>query len=360
MGPFSKLKIFIWLHSHEYEKILSITVCDLFDTKESTEKIRAHALAAFHLESYFDARKHYELLVKRHKATPMDYIRLAYIYARHNQKENAIISWCKALEINKRQKIAKKILAHIKEKGREIGLFEDDYIRKISTKQPVFIPFKSIFQGALAGCLLAVFLFLAVTQGPKMYRELRLRHYRSDINKVMIDEFNPTVLNDYPDENKQYSYKEAEVRKMFDTAKEKIMTNDDNQAVVLMNKLKFSNASENVKSKVEYLKGFLQVPDYSNFKSNFDYQTIKSEPAVYDGVYILWHGKIANSVTAEGRTVFNLVLGDEEAGYIDAIIPVTFEKPVIAENKAFARIFGQVKVLENQKIKIDGRILIRD
>ena len=77
-------------------------------------------------------------------------------------------------------------------------------------------------------------------------------------------------------------------------------------------------------------------------------------------MYILWHGKIANSVTAEGRTAFNLVLGDEEAGYIDAIIPVTFEKPVIAENKAFARIFGQVKVLENQKIKIDGRILIRD
>ena len=67
MGPFSKLKIFIWLHSHEYEKILSITVCDLFDTKESIEKIRAHALAAIHLESYFDARKHYELLVKRHK-----------------------------------------------------------------------------------------------------------------------------------------------------------------------------------------------------------------------------------------------------------------------------------------------------
>ena len=35
MGPFSKLKIFFWLHSHEYEKILGITVCDLFDAKES-------------------------------------------------------------------------------------------------------------------------------------------------------------------------------------------------------------------------------------------------------------------------------------------------------------------------------------
>jgi hypothetical protein len=360
MRPFSKLKIFFWLHSHEYEKILGITVCDLFDTKESTEKIRAHAVAAFYLESYFDARKHYEILVKRHKATAMDYVRLAYIYARHNQKENAIISWCKALEINKRQKIAKNILAHIKEKGREIGMFEDDYIRKVSTKRPIFIPFKSIFQGTVAGGVLAVFLFFAFTQGPKLYRELRLRHYRSDINKVMIDEFNPTVLSDYHDEDKQYSYKEPEVRKMFDTAKEKIMTNDDNQAIVLMNKLKFSNASENVKSKVEYLKGFLQVPDYSNFKSNFDYQTIKNEPAVYDGVYILWHGKIANSATADGKTVFNLVLGDEEAGYIDAIIPVTFTKPVIAENKTFARIFGQIKVLENQKIKIDGRILIRD
>jgi tetratricopeptide (TPR) repeat protein len=132
-------------------------VCDLFDAKESTEKIRAHAVAAFYLESYFDARKHYEILVKRHKATAMDYVRLAYIYARHNQKENAIISWCKALEINKRQKIAKNILAHIKEKGREIGMFEDDYIRKVSTKRPIFIPFKSIFQGTVAGSVLAVF-----------------------------------------------------------------------------------------------------------------------------------------------------------------------------------------------------------
>lgn len=360
MGPISKLKIFYWFHTHEYDKVLKFTGCDLLDPKEKTDKVKYQALSSFYLKNYYHSRKCYELLVKNQKANADDYTKIAYIYARHNEKENAIISWCKALELNKGQKVAKMALDHIKKKGREVSLIEDKYFEDISIKEPLLIPFKLIFRCFLILVFLIFFSFFFVSKGPELYRKFKTRQYRSDISKVLIDDYNPNVLNEYPEEGKEYSYTENEVRKNFELVKGKILAGDVNAAIVLINKLRLSNASLNVKAKLEILEGFMEEPDYYSFENTFSYLDIKEEPKIYDNVYVKWHGKIVNRVINKNKIAFNLLLGNEKEGYIEGVVPVVFQKAVIAENGTFALVFGRIRIKEENKLELEGLYLIRD
>ncbi len=354
-----KLRIFFYLHSHGYEKISKLSDCDLYEPIKNKDRVKYQALSAFYMKNYYHARKCYEILADNKIANSDDYNKLAYIYSRHNEKENAIISWCKSSEKNKKNKVAESALNYIKNKGREINLIEDTFFEKISCKQPFFIPFKQISFYFIIILFISLLVFWGYKFGPGIVKKI----FRSskDISKVVIDDYNPNVISEPKFEERNYSFSEVEVRKYFDSVKDSIIKEDVNSAIININKLRLSNASFGVKLKLDILADFIEEPDYSQFVNTLSYRDIRENTDIFNGIYIKWHGRIVNSVydKKEKKIGFNLILGDENEGLIDGIIPVIFTKAVIAENNSYASVFGKVNVIDG-KVVINGSFLIRD
>ena len=107
----------------------------------------------------------FEILLEKKSASSIDCDYLAYIYSRQNDREKAITSWCKALEINKNDKIAKKSLEYVRINAKEINFSEDDYFEKILPKEPFLIPFNFIFKLALV-----LLVSISLGSGAKRYR----------------------------------------------------------------------------------------------------------------------------------------------------------------------------------------------
>lgn len=361
MGIIYKLRVFYFLHSHAYEELLKISDCDLFDPAHNGERIKYQALSSFYLKNYYHSRKCYEILSDNGVAGYDDYNKLAYIYSRHNEKENAIIAWCKSLEKKKNNLPAKKALDYIKGQGREVNLIEDTFFEEITCREPAYIPFKKMFLTICAIVLAGLLILSAIRYLPGVIKKIRTNTGRKEIAKVVIDDYNPNIIAKPKNEEEHYSYNENEIRKQFDTIKDKIIHDDTDQAIIQINRLRLSNASISVKAKLDILESFIDEPDYADFKNSITYQEIKENPAIYNNVYIKWYGRIVNSVydRKAGEIGFNLVVGDEANGIVEGIIPVLFTKRVIAENNKYGTVFGRV-VVAGDRITIDGKFLIRD
>lgn len=360
MNILLKIKVLFYLHSHKFEQITKAVNCDLYDVKKNADKIKFQALSAFHIKNYYHARKCYEILSANNSASADDYNKLAYIYSRHNEKENAIISWCKALEKDRSNRVASKALEYVRNQGREINLIEDTYFEKLTCRLPLYIPFSKIFTAVSIFVLLSLIVFFSAKYVPQIVKNI-IRSNK-DVMEIIIDDYNPNILSEpkSPGDG-QYSFSENEVRRKFDHIKERIVNNDVNTAIVTINMLKMSNASSGVKLKLDILNDFIEEPDYYLFNNTFNYRDIKDNIKLYDGIYVKWYGRIVNSFYDKKKKVigFNLIMGDEGQGVIDGVVPVIFTKAVIAENNNYASVFGKVDAKDG-KILIDGRFLIRD
>ena len=104
--------------------------------------LRYQGYSSFYTRNYHHSQVCFEILNEKGKSKAKDCNLLAYMYARHNEKENAITTWCMALEKSKDNKIAKKALEYIRKQGRIINLMEDDFFDSIFPKEPFLIPFK--------------------------------------------------------------------------------------------------------------------------------------------------------------------------------------------------------------------------
>ena len=343
---YKSLRFWYYFHSHQFEKASKLSNCNIYEVKKNQTLIRVQALSAFYMKNYYHARKCYELLLEHKVANADDQNKLAYIYSRHNEKENAIIAWCRANELHKNNPIATKALDYIKQKGREVNLIEDQFFEKLSCTPPLFIPFKKIFT-------ISFIMFVIVSIGlagffltPSIIAHIKKTNQTIEI--VVIDDFNPNIISEPKEEKKEYSFTENEVRKNFDYIKDKIKKEDVNAAQIMLNTLRQSNISQAIRFKLDILEEFIEQPDYYHFKNTIHYQEIKQNPLIYQNIYVKWHGRIVNSVYDKKEKLigFNLIIGNEEEGIVDAVIPVVFNKAVIAENNAFATVFGQLHMMK--------------
>ena len=94
-----------------------------------------------------------------------------------------------------------------------------------------------------------------------------------------------------------------------------------NRARFIANYLLNSNASTQVKSKVEVLKTFMEVPEV-NLDWQPLYEEINSKPILYNDVYVVWKGKIVNVSKVGDIANFTFVVyGKDESvvrGFIKA------------------------------------------
>ncbi len=360
MNVFKKFYLLLLFHQRKYDEILKKTVFSLnrnIDRIDS-DSIRFQGLCSIFQKNFYHAKLCFELLDEKGTANSRDYTTLAFLYSRHNDKEKVLLTLCKALKINKNNNLAQKTLDYIKQKGRELNIGEDPFFDKLLPKEPFLIPLTLILKILIIIALLVPFSYFSYKGILYFYSKYSKLKIREDITKVYLPDYNPNLLEKPKDITEKYSYNENEIKDKFEKIKSLILSNNVVDAQIHINEIKLSNASLAVKSKVEILESFIEEPDYATFKNKIDFDTFIKKREIYNNIYIKWHGRIINKSLYKDKIAFDLVIGDEEKGLINAIIPVIFGKAVIIENNDKATIFG--KIIIEDKIYIDGKYLIKD
>jgi len=356
-----KILLFFLYHQRDYTKILSLTAFDkenLENNKNITD-IRYQGVASFYTKNYYHSQYCFEALNEKGLLKSIECNFLAFMYARHNEKEKAISTWCLALEKNKNNKSAKIALDYLRNQGREANLIEDDFFEMISPKEPFAIPYRSIIK-VIIFSIIALIIISGLYFGVlkiNSYIKYRKLLENAEINRIKLKDFNTNLLDKQKEFKVKYSYNEREIKYKFENIKKNILKNKAVEAQVEINEILLSNASLNVKIKTDFLKSFILEPDYSTFKNLITFEKFNGEKKLYKDIYILWKGIIKNKIIKKESISFDLFLGDESKGLVVGIIPVVFKKAHLYNNNDHVYVFGKLTE-ENDNYYIEGKYII--
>lgn len=361
MNLIKRLNLFLLYHQRKYDKVLAFTN---FKIQKDIDKIdnialRYQGLCSFYKDNFYHSKMCFEILLEKNTANSNDLYLLAYIYSRHNEKEKAISTWCKSLEINRNHKRSKKTLEYIRKNAREINFSEDDYFEKNLPKEPFLFPLFLIIKVVIIIIALILLVYLSYIGINYLIKQNKTIKTRTELNKVYLPDYNPNLLEKPKEDNLKYSYTENEIKTKFDKTKQLIFDNKVVEAQILINQIKHSNASGIVKTKMDLLESFIIQPDYALFKNIITFNDFIKEKSLYNNIYVVWNGRIVNLSIFKDRIAFDFVIGDENNGTIDAIIPVVFKKAIIVNNNDKVKVFGRIKV-EKDDTYINGYYIIKE
>ncbi len=364
MNLLKRIKVFFLYHSRKYDAVLKETN---FKFSRDIEKIdavavRYQAYSSFYTENYYHSKACFELLVEKKVATAKDCDFLAVVYARQNEKERAISSYCMALEISKNDGIAKKSLDYIRKNAKTLNLMEDGYFESLLPKGAFYIPIKQFFIAIAILFLISILAFFMY----KGYQHIASNYVNKSqleksLDQVALPNYNPNILESGKDPSKSYSYSESEIKALFDRIRANILAESYVEAQININRVKMSNANGNVKTRVAIFEDFIKEPDYATFKNVIDFQTFQKEPKLYNNIYILWNGKVVNRIESKSDVKFDFVIADEERGTIYGILLAAFKKAIIVNNNEKIGLFGKIAFdpNDNNKYYIDGLYIIK-
>jgi tetratricopeptide (TPR) repeat protein len=123
----------------------------------------------------------------------------------------------------------------------------------------------------------------------------------------------------------RYILTEKEALAGFERAKSDFEVYRDNAALVELNRLILSNASQGIKEKARTLKGFVAAPDFRTVKDVPDYADVSKEPELYEGCAVVWKGSAANIEEAGDVTKFHFLVGYTDGKRLEGIVPVELQ-----------------------------------
>ena len=118
-----------------------------------------------------------------------------------------------------------------------------------------------------------------------------------------------------------FFYDEAEVRSLFDGAKNQMKDGEYNKAAVSINTILLSNANLSVKERAAFLKKFFPSPDKIK-PAAIEPAELFSHRDLYEGAVLSFSGKAANVEHTDGKTTFSLLLNFREKPRFDGVIEV--------------------------------------
>lgn len=358
---FRQLHLFILFHQRKYRTILEITSDYKNDKKINRVNIRYQALSSFYLKNFHHSKICLETIKDNFQLSKIESNILAYLYARRNEKEKAITTWCTTLEKKSSNKTAQRALDYIRNKGRDLNLMDDEYFDSIKPAEPFLLPVTKI----LKTFLLVLLVLALIPGGYYVFITLKTKSFFSSkkladkLDKVTLPDYNPNLLKSEKDGVKEFSFNEKELKTKFEKVKKKILSDDPVNAQILINQIKMSNASPEVKFKIEILEDFIEEPDYALFKNKIFFSDFIKAKNTYKNIYVKWHGRVVNLHKSKEAITFDFVLGDEEKGINEGIINVIFNKYVNVQYNEKLAVFGKIKS-DNDIFFVEGIYVIKN
>jgi len=344
----------------QYVKAVSFLEKALTETKNDPEVYLFLGNASLLTGDVEGARRYFRggLLLRENN---IDLMRgLSYVYLREERIEDAISLWGEILDKNPREKSIRQALSRLRQ--------SDDirsFIRTINLNSflsagiPLYTKLKPyiLSLSISVGILILIVIFYAT---PLYHRALE-RFYPEIVELDAIELPPEETVIDIKPEGALYSFTEDEIKSSFVRIKKYIYRDKTNTAIIALNRIMLSNASPLVKERFRVLYTFIDPPDPHSIDYNPHFFEIMKEPAVFEGVYVRWTGKIAG-LQKEGEDIsFDLLVNYENEDTIEGIAHVMISGTYYLENRQNVEVFGRINVYERDigKLMMAG-VLIRD
>jgi hypothetical protein len=285
---------------------------------------------------------------------------LSYVYVSDERIEDAISLWGEILQSNPQERSIKQLLSRLRE-SEDVSSFVDtiDLHRFLTTRVPLYHKLKPyILSLSISFGLLIVIVLFYVTP---LYQKTLQRFYPEIVELNEIELPLDEAFIDVEPIEALYSFSEEEVRDNFTEIKKYIYRDKINSAIISLNRIMLSNASVAVKERFRILFTFIDPPDPLSIDYNPHYFEIMKEPAVFEGAYVRWTGKIANLEKDDEEIQFDLLVNYENEDTIEGIAHVSISGVYYIENRQDIEVFGTIRGYEKEsgKLLVSG-ILIRD
>lgn len=142
----------------------------------------------------------------------------------------------------------------------------------------------------------------------------------------------------------RYSLSNQELETSLETIRRSFSSYDDNAARIEINRLLMSNAPSSAKKQVDLLLSNLRTPDFTNFKTNFSYKQVASDPLLHEGVYVRWQGKIGAVNKSGDAQDFEFFVG--------------YDSSTASEGKILVRSQGPSELQSGDSIELIGKVFI--
>jgi len=271
---------------------------------------------------------------------PSALLGLAAVFLKRRRTDEAIRRYLDILDLDADHRQAKRALQWLRavETPEEaLQWFESGRIRQILPRRGFFIPrFLLVLGAAVALVGVLVFFLDPLVSMLETLGEVDSRqgseYARLDRDEELLGDGNGT----------RYVLDEAEIEEIFDRMRIHFADNRDNLVRRDINYIELSNASEAVRQRASFLRDYLNIPDFTTLRDNFEYTDVTEDPLLYRGTYVRWRGRVANLEIGDETIRFDLLVGYETGQVLAGIIPVVLDFAVVLRNNDPVELIGRV------------------
>jgi tetratricopeptide (TPR) repeat protein len=146
----------------------------------------------------------------------------------------------------------------------------------------------------------------------------------------------------------------AEVRNTMDKARTYFNNYEDDLAGREINRILFSNASMQVKDQAKILRSMLRPPSFDTYTAGFTFNEVAREPWLYEGLHVLWRGRISGLNTTADRIAFNLLVGYEDGQTMEGMTPVAVRFETFLDPSLTTVVLGRVIVTTDDSFHLEA------
>jgi tetratricopeptide (TPR) repeat protein len=286
---------------------------------------------------------------------PLAILGLAALYLRRSQTDRSGDYYLEVLELDPKNRTAKKAMGILRKNAGTDAFSAWLDSGKLPSLFPHFpapgFSAKEIFALITVIAAVCVLILGLLMRFKFISNPFRQKIDREGISYLTQEEMNePVLTGDY-----RYTLNRTQTVDAYDKALSFFSAYRDEAARVQINRILESNASEGLKNRARLMHSSMAVPDFDsvNRKDNIPYAEASKDPALYNGVHVIWQGMTANIVTTDNGTTFDLLVDFNTSNTLSGIIQVKFNRAVLIRPELPIEVLGRI-IPNNSLIQLEG------
>lgn len=341
------------LRSHRFSQVITLLEPQVFLYRENSSFFSMLGTACLYVGDFGGA---YSYLLRAEQLRPGDgnvSLGLAAVHLRRKEIPEALQRWLTVLESDPKNSAARRGLSLVRQTedpGDYVTMAESGRLRLLFPRVGPYIPGWVYIVVVVCAVVVPLALILPDMIRNALQEERPVRDGSAEFVEPQSD------LTDFEGEFR-YVMSEEQVRATFDRIGELFNDYRDNMAMREVNRLLNSNAGSVVKERSRLLATYFGEPTFLDFRDNFSYSEVASEPWLHDGCYVRWSGQVSNLTITESTIEFVLLVGYEDEKVVEGTVPVvlTFAADVQAGP---IELIGRV-TLDGTKVAIEATSIRR-
>ncbi|MFA7567432.1 MAG: hypothetical protein WCY01_10430 [Alkalispirochaeta sp.] len=335
----------------QYAHVINLLEPQVFMYRESWTYYHILGMSCMYTGDYAGAYSYLRRAADLDDEKTETMLAIGAVLLRRRQVDLAIRNYLDILDGDPRNRRARKALQWIRTLENPddvIEWFESGKVKRILPRKGAYLP-----RVANVGLILIALAALAVFVIPPGVQFLMDRFGGTDRpgSEILIldrgtDLVVPVGQSSGAPDDPVFVFTEGEVENLFRDIGRLFNDSRDNMVRRELNRIQLSNAGIRIKQQAELLRAYLVEPDFTSLSDSFSYRDVEAQPALYNGVYVKWRGRIANLVIGEDAITFDLLVGYESGRVVDGIVPV--------------RVPYAVLLNDGESIEVIGRVIPRD